>query len=108
MQPTCKHYNKSKSEFINELPENVYEVKSYVGLIQTSLFDRYWWDPLKCRLIMKPLRGKRFKIIHPMIKHDGTRFVHMLDINGDKIFVNYDYFEFSNSIGYYLNDDYYR
>ena len=36
-------------------------------------------------------------------KRDNTRFVHMIDVKGNKTFVNYDYLSFSYSIGFYLN-----
>ena len=95
--------NKTKPEYIEELPEKVYDIVSY-DTIPIALFDRYWWDPNKNRIIMKPKRIKKYKIIHPMInKLDNTRYVHLYDINGKQTFVNYDYLEFSYSIGYYLN-----
>ena len=83
---------KSKPEYINELPENVFEIKDYISLGEVVLFDRYWWDPTNNRLIMKPKRIKKYKIVHPMIdKRDNTQFVHMFDINNKQTFVNYDY-----------------
>ena len=45
--------NKTKPEYIEELPEKVYDIVSY-DTIPIALFDRYWWDPNKNRIIMKP------------------------------------------------------
>ena len=36
-------------------------------------------------------------------KRDNTRFVHLIDINDKTRFVNYDFLEYSYSLGFYLN-----
>ena len=55
-------------------------------------------------MLMKPKRGNNYKVVQPMVhKVDRSRFVHMIDTQGTKTFVNYDYLEDSYSIGYYLN-----
>ena len=95
---------RSKPEYINKLPENVFEIKNYVSLGEYVYFDRYWLDMNKCQVIMKPKRMNKYKIVHPMIdKYHDSRFIHMIDINGKIIFVNYDYLIDCYSIGYYLS-----
>ena len=95
--------NKTKPEYIDKLPENVYKITSY-DTFPIAIFDRYWWDPTENRIIMKPKRIKKYKIIHPMFdKFHDSRFVHMYDINGKQTFVNFDFLEYSYSLGFYLN-----
>ena len=98
--------NYSKPEFINELPENVFEIKYYDNMYN-SQFNRYWFDVDNNRIIMKPIRGKKYKIVHPMKDkyHQDDKFAHLIDINGNQTFVNYDWFIFSHSIGYYLQPE---
>ena len=100
-----KKFNKSKSEYINELPENVFEIKYYDNMFN-SQFNRYWFDVDNNKIIMKPIRGKKFKIVHPMKdKYHESNFVHLYDIDGNKVFINYDWFIFSHSIGFYLQPE---
>ena len=91
------------SEFIDELPENIYEITEYNVMFEIRLFDRYWWDADDNRLIMKTMRGNKYKVVKPLYKNDGTRFVHMYDIKGRQTFVNYDWLLYSHSLCYYLN-----
>ena len=94
---------RTKPQYIDELPENVFEITHYNNCYN-SQFDRYWWDGTNNRLIMKPKRIKKYKIVQPMFdKFHESRFVHMYDINNNQIFVNYDYLEASFSMGYYFN-----
>ena len=51
--------NYSKPEFIDELPENVFEIK--YDNMYNSQFNRYWFDVDNNRIIMKPIRGKNKK-----------------------------------------------
>ena len=91
-----RKYNTTKPEYIDELPDNVFE---YIN-------DRYWWDSTNNRLIMKTKRNK-YKIVHPMSdKWHDCRFIHLY-INGNKVFMNYDYLINYYSIGYYLSIDNY-
>ena len=94
-------------DYINELPENVFEITTYYNTFNPK-FDRYWWDATNNRLIMKPKRMNKYKIVHPMIdKYHDSRFVHMYDINNNQIYVNYDYLEDSYSSCYYLSINHY-
>jgi len=91
-----RKYNTSKPEYINELPENVFE---YIN-------DRYWVDIKNNRLIMKTKLNK-FKIVHPMSdKYHDSRFIHLY-IDGNKTYMNYDYLINSHSIGFFLDIDNY-
>ena len=101
----AKAYNRSKAEFINSLPTSVYEIRFYINAcFGPSLFNRYWWDYINNRIIMKPKRGNRYKIVHPMVdKRDNSKFAHLYDIENRLTFVNYDYLTFSHSTGYYLS-----
>ena len=103
-----KQSNRTKPEYIERLPIMVYEFKSYETMLIPVRFDRYWWDSVMNRLIMKPKQGQKYKVVHPMKdKRSNDRFVHLRDINDKVIFVNYDWLEFSHSIGYYLSIDNY-
>ena len=98
-----KRHNITKTEYINELPENVFEIRNYDNYYN-SQFNRYWWDPINNKLIMKPKRGNKYKIVHPMTdKHHENKFVHLYDIDDNQIFVNYDALMYSYSPAYYLN-----
>ena len=102
-----KSSNRSKPEYINILPEKVIEIQSYISLGEEVLFNRYYWDVLNNRLIMKlkkPIKNNSYKVVHPMFdKYHEDRFVHMIDINDNHIYVNYDYLINYYSIGYYLS-----
>ena len=79
--------NYSKPEFIDKLPENVFEIKYYDNMFN-SQFNRYWFDVDNNKIIMKPIRGKKFKIVHPMKdKYHESNFVHLYDIDGNKVFI---------------------
>ena len=101
-----KKFNKSKSEYINELPENVFEIKYYDNMFN-SQFNRYWFDVDNNKIIMRDKRNNKFKIVHPMKDkyHQDDNFAHLIDINGNKTFINYDWFIFSHSIGFYLQPE---
>ena len=89
---SSKKYTRQISEFIDTLPKNIIPINIYESCCNGILkFNRYWWDPINSRIIMKPKRGKRFKIVKPMIDNQKTRFVWLLDVNDFKVWVNYDY-----------------
>jgi len=95
--------NRTKPEYIDELPKDVFEI-SYYGNWLNSKFNRYWWDSMNNRLIMKPKRIKKYKIVHPMYdKFHDSSFVHMFDINDNQIFANYEALILTHSIGYFLS-----
>ena len=91
-------------EYIDKLPENVFEIKNYKTYSdEVYEFNRYWWDADKCRIIMKLKRGNKYKVVKPIFdKNHGSNFVHFFDITDNDIWVNYDWIVWSNSIGYYL------
>ena len=104
----AKQTNRTQPEYLQALPIKIYEFKSYETMLIPVRFDRYWWDPAMNRLIMKPKRGQKYKVVQPMKdKYHEGRFVHLFDVNDKQIFVNYDWLEFSHSIGYYLSIDNY-
>ena len=101
----AKKFNKSKPEYIDELPENVFEIKYYDNMFN-SVFNRYWFDVDNNKIIMKPIRNKKYKIIHPMFdKFHDSYFVHMYDVDGNQTYINYGHLIFSHSIGYYLQPE---
>jgi len=53
-----KKINKSKPEYIDKLPKNVFEIKYYDNMFN-SVFNRYWFDIDNNKIIMKPTRGKK-------------------------------------------------
>ena len=104
MEGIHRKHNVKKIEFIDELPENVIAISNYESMGELFEIDRYWWDPICCRIIMKPKRGNKFRVVKPMTdKYHDCRFAYLYDIADNKIWVNYDYICWSNSIGYYLN-----
>ena len=101
---STKKFTKQPSEFIDTLPEDVFEIKNYISLGEEVEFNRYWYDRINHRIIMKPKHMKIYKIVKPMTdKYHDCRFAYLFDIADNKIWVNYDYICWSNSIGYYLN-----
>ena len=44
----------TKSEYIKELPENIFEI----------IFSYYWWDDTNQQLIIKDKRNIKYKIVH--------------------------------------------
>ena len=92
-----KKINKSKPEYIDKLPKNVFEIKYYDNMFN-SVFNRYWFDIDNNKIIMKPTRGKKFKIIHPMKDKQNEYFAHLYDIDNKQTFINYEHLIFSHSI----------
>ena len=92
MTTTKKKYTKQISEYIDELPENVIPINSYVSCCNGILeFNRYWYDPINSRIIMKPKRGNKFKIVKPMNdKYHDRVFVTLFDVNNRQNWVNYE------------------
>ena len=99
---SSKH-NVRPAQYIDNLPDDVYEITHRQVMFEDRLFNRYWWDPTNNRLIMKTLRGNKYKIVQPIKDkyHDG-RFVYMIDIHGNQTFVNFDGLLIEYSVGYYL------
>ena len=86
-----KKFTKQPSEFIDTLPVNVIPIRNYDAWGRIFDFNRYWWDPVNHRIIMKPKRMKKYKIVKPMTdKYHDCSFVYFMDVNDDKIWVNYE------------------
>ena len=91
MQATKRVYNRREAEYIDELPENVIPINSYFAITLDRLveFNRYWYDSINSRIIMKPKRGNKFKIVKPMNnKYHDCDFVYLFDIDDNRIWVN--------------------
>ena len=101
-----KEINRNKPEYIDKLPNNTFEIKYYDNMFQ-PLFNRYWFDVDNNRIIMKDKRNNKFKIVNSMKDKQNETFAILFDINGNKAFVNYGHIISSNSIGYYLQPDFY-
>ena len=88
---SSKKHNVREFEYIDILPKKVIPItkyKAYSGII--SEFNRYWWDPINSRIIMKPKNMKKYKIINPMIDKQDCRFTFLYDIYNFRVWVNYD------------------
>jgi len=71
-----KQYNRRKSEYLNEIPQNAYQIEYYHG----CYFDRYWFDPNTYRMIMVTRRNK-VKYVLPL--RNGNHYtVAMIDSDG--------------------------
>ena len=63
MEGNNKKHNVRKAEFIDELPENTIPIRNYESCCYgTFEFDRYWYDRINHRIIMKPKHMKKYKI----------------------------------------------
>ena len=95
MSATKVKYNRRKAEYIDKLPENVIQINSYDDCSDRHfILNRYWWDPINLRIIMKPKRGKRYKIVKPMNDRRfdeslGIKCVTLIDINDRNVWVCY-------------------
>ena len=71
--------NWSDPEFLNELPENVFEFGRVLGYD----FNRYYIDLDKCRIIMKTKRGNKIKVVKPHYdKWNNTYYVWLYRVSG--------------------------
>ena len=102
-----KKRNLTKPEYIDKLPENVFEIKYYDSCCYPFvLFNRYWFDVENNRIIMRDKRNNKYKIVHPMFdKYHDSYFAHLIDINNEQTYINYGHLIFSHSIGYYLQPE---
>jgi len=74
-----KQYNRNTPEYIDELPKDVFEMTKVLGYE----FDRYWIDLNKCRIIMKPKKLNKYKVIKPYYdKWNNTYYFNPIDVNG--------------------------
>ena len=97
-----KSLNRSKPEYINELPANAFEFGRVLGYV----FDRYWLDLNNLRIIMKPKRGKLYKIVHPYYsKSNNTYYFNPTDLDGIEHHWRYYDFILSFTNAYYLRLD---
>ena len=100
---TKKQYNRSKPDFIDLLPYDAFEFGNILGYN----FDRYWVDLNKLRIIMKPKRGKQFKIVKPYYdKWNDTYYFNPTDTDG--VSHHWRYYDFIRCFtnAYYLEQDY--
>jgi len=73
--PERKQYNRHKQEFIDRLPDNVYEIQEYQGY----RLDRYYWDIDNKKLII--YTRNRYKIVNPT-KNGNLYVVVLNDVDG--------------------------
>ena len=96
----AKKYNRSQIEYIDELPNDVYEMSKILGYE----FDRYWVDLKNARIIMKTKRGNKYKVIHPYYdKWNNTYYFNPIDINNISHHWRYYDVIMSYSPAYYLH-----
>ncbi len=100
-----QQHNRSKSEYIDILPEDVFEMGQVLGYH----FDRYWVDLNNQRIIMKPKRGVNYKVVHPYYdKWNDCYYVNLIDVEGNQRHWRvYDLLS-CFTVGYYLNKDYHH
>ena len=71
-------YQKQKSEFVSELPENSIKIDDYNGIE----LDRYYYDTDSERLYLQTVtKNVRYKIIKPSL-NKNLLTVYLVDVNG--------------------------